>query len=119
MTARWPFFFQQIADSSLLFGILVMVYFRNFLSLHRCIELWKDESFYQIWSKSHFMKLNVKPIISVMGSATILACFGLKAAFDSHSLAMDKDNKPAPIPHTYSLHSWCGMFTISLAVAQV
>jgi len=55
---------------------------------------------------------------TVMGSATILACFGLKAAFDSHSLALDSSGQPAPIPHTYSLHSWCGMLTISLAVAQ-
>jgi len=49
---------------------------------------------------------------TVMGTATLLACFGLKAVFDSHSLATP------PIPHTYSLHSWCGILTISLAVAQ-
>jgi len=55
---------------------------------------------------------------TVMGSATVLACLGLKAAFDSHTLAVDKEGKSSPIPHTYSLHSWCGMFTISLAVAQ-
>jgi len=55
---------------------------------------------------------------TVMGAATVLACFGLKAAFDSHSLAVDKAGNNSPIPHTYSLHSWCGMFTISLAVAQ-
>ena len=54
-----------------------------------------------------------------MGSATVLACLGLKAAFDSHSLAVDKEGNSSPIPHTYSLHSWCGMITISLAVAQV
>ena len=54
-----------------------------------------------------------------MGSATILACLGLKAVFDSHSLATDANGEPSPIPHTYSLHSWCGIFTISLAVAQV
>ena len=34
----------------------------------------------------------------VMGSATLLAFFGLKAVFDFHS---EKE-----IPHTYSLHSW-------------
>jgi len=55
---------------------------------------------------------------TVMGSATILACLGLKAVFDSHSLATDANGEPSPIPHTYSLHSWCGIFTISLAVAQ-
>ena len=47
-----------------------------------------------------------------MCSATIIACFGIKAAFDSHSLAK------SPIPHTYSLHSWCGLLTIIMAVTQ-
>ena len=55
---------------------------------------------------------------SVMGFATILACFGIKDAFDGHS-AKDKDSNLAPIPHAYSLHSWCGILTIVLAVAQV
>ena len=35
-----------------------------------------------------------------------------EAAWDSHSLASP------PIPHTYSLHSWCGLLTISLATIQ-
>ena len=49
---------------------------------------------------------------TVMGSATVLACFGIKAAWDSHSLASP------PLPHSYSLHSWCGLLTIILATAQ-
>lgn len=49
---------------------------------------------------------------TVMGSATLLSCLGLKAVFDSHSFSSP------PIPHTYSLHSWCGILTISLAVVQ-
>ena len=47
---------------------------------------------------------------TVMGSATVLACLGVKAAWDSHSLQ--------DIPHSYSLHSWCGLITISLACLQ-
>lgn len=46
----------------------------------------------------------------VMGSATLLACLGLKAVFDFHSYRA--------IPHTYSLHSWLGLMAISLAVLQ-
>jgi len=46
----------------------------------------------------------------VMGSATLLAFFGLKAVFDFHS---EKE-----IPHTYSLHSWLGLMAVSLAVLQ-
>jgi len=46
----------------------------------------------------------------VMGSATILACLGLKAVFDFHSAK--------GIPHTYSLHSWLGLTAVSLAIVQ-
>merc|ERR1712127_318700 len=46
----------------------------------------------------------------VMGSATLLACFGMKAVFDFHSYK--------GIPHTYSLHAWLGLMAISLAVLQ-
>lgn len=49
----------------------------------------------------------------VMCCATLLACLGIKAAFDSHALAA-----AGPIPHTYSLHAWCGLLTICVAVAQ-
>jgi len=46
----------------------------------------------------------------VMGSATVLACLGLKAVFDFHFYKS--------IPHTYSLHAWLGLLAISLAVLQ-
>lgn len=46
----------------------------------------------------------------VMGSATLLACGGLKAVFDFHSFK--------EIPHSYSLHSWLGLLAVSLAVLQ-
>jgi len=66
---------------------------------------------YRVARNERKNKLKVAHAI-VMGSATILACFGIKAAFDSHSLAK------TPIPHTYSLHSWCGLLTIIMAVTQ-
>jgi len=48
----------------------------------------------------------------VLGSATVLGCLGLKAVFDSHSLSTP------PTPHLYSLHSWIGLTTVALSVAQ-
>jgi len=66
---------------------------------------------YRIGRNERKNRLKVAHAI-VMACATILACFGIKAAFDSHSLA------EPPIPHSYSLHSWAGILTISMAIAQ-
>jgi len=49
---------------------------------------------------------------TVMACSTLLSWAGVKAAWDSHSLATP------PIPHTYSLHSWCGILTLAVALLQ-
>ena len=48
----------------------------------------------------------------MLGLATVVACLGLKAVFDSHSYA------EPPVPHLYSLHSWMGLSAVALAVVQ-
>ena len=48
-----------------------------------------------------------------MACSTLLSWAGVKAAWDSHSLATP------PVPHTYSLHSWCGILTLAAALLQV
>jgi len=50
--------------------------------------------------------------------AFILMVIGLKAAFDSHNYALDKDNKPAPKPNMYTLHSWVGLLAAVLFGCQ-
>lgn len=61
----------------------------------------------------HEKKKTLKLIHAVvLGLATVVACLGLKAVFDSHSYA------EPPVPHLYSLHSWMGLSAVALAVVQ-
>merc|ERR1711997_719457 len=59
-------------------------------------------------NESHKLKLKLGHA-GAMLLAFILMVIGLKAAFDSHNYALDKDNKPAPKPNMYTLHSWVGL----------
>lgn len=47
---------------------------------------------------------------AVMVTAVLLACLGVKAAWDSHSLRGQAQ--------LYSLHSWMGLLTLTLSVGQ-
>lgn len=43
---------------------------------------------------------------------------GFLAAWDYHSLRVDKDGNADPIPHLYSIHSWLGLLTMGLFLLQ-
>merc|ERR1712154_643871 len=59
-------------------------------------------------NESHKLKLKLGHA-GTMLLAFILTVIGLQAAFDSHNLALDKNNKPSPKPNMYTLHSWVGL----------
>merc|ERR1711990_660782 len=68
-------------------------------------------------NESHKLKLKLGHA-GAMLLAFILMVIGLKAAFDSHNYALDKDNKPAPKPTMYTLHSWVGLLAAVLFGCQ-
>merc|ERR1711879_398667 len=61
----------------------------------------------------HKLKLKIGHALTMM-AAFVLMVIGLQAAFDSHNLARDKENKPAPKPNMYTLHSWVGILAAFL-----
>merc|ERR1711990_400940 len=68
-------------------------------------------------NESHKLKLKLGHA-GIMMVAFILMVIGLQAAFDSHNYALDKDNKPAPKPNMYTLHSWVGLLAAVLFGCQ-
>ncbi|KAI1718945.1 eukaryotic cytochrome b561 domain-containing protein [Ditylenchus destructor] len=51
--------------------------------------------------------------------AFIIVLAGLKAVFDSHDLNKDpQTGEPKPIANLYSIHSWVGLFAVSLFAVQ-
>jgi len=65
----------------------------------------------------HKLKLKIGHALTMM-AAFVLMVIGLQAAFDSHNLARDKENKPAPKPNMYTLHSWVGILAATLFGCQ-
>merc|ERR1712062_344965 len=63
------------------------------------------------------LKLKIGHALTMM-AAFALMVIGLQAAFDSHNLARDKENKPAPKPNMYTLHSWVGILAATLFGCQ-
>merc|ERR1712241_1151901 len=68
-------------------------------------------------NESHKLKLKLGHA-GTMLLAFILMVIGLQAAFDSHNLALDKNNKPSPKPNMYTLHSWVGLLAAILFGCQ-
>merc|ERR1712180_79463 len=68
-------------------------------------------------SDSHKLRLKIGHALTMM-AAFVLMVIGLQAAFDSHNLARDKENKPAPKPNMYTLHSWVGILAATLFGCQ-
>ena len=69
-------------------------------------------------SESHKLRLKIGHALTMI-LAFVLMVIGLQAAFDSHNLARDKENQPAPKPNMYTLHSWVGILAATLFGCQV
>jgi len=68
-------------------------------------------------SESHKLRLKIGHALTMI-LAFVLMVIGLQAAFDSHNLARDKENQPAPKPNMYTLHSWVGILAATLFGCQ-
>jgi len=67
---------------------------------------------YRVFRNEYKLRLKILHAV-LLALSLIISAVGLKAVYDSHTLA------PTPQPNFYTLHSWIGLVTMILFGIQV